>query len=33
MLASFSVVPTGGGEGIKKIVVEALAIVDDSGLS
>lgn len=33
MLASFSVVPMGAGEGVKKIVAEALAIVDGSGLS
>ena len=38
MLASFSVVPLGVGEGvaadgIKQIVAEALAIVDNSGLS
>ena len=33
MLASFSVVPMGAGDGVKEIVAEALAIVDDSGLS
>jgi uncharacterized protein (TIGR00106 family) len=33
MLASFSVVPMGAGEGIKEIVAEALTIVDGSGLS
>jgi uncharacterized protein (TIGR00106 family) len=32
MLASFSVVPMGTGEGVKEIVAEALAIVDNSGL-
>jgi uncharacterized protein YqgV (UPF0045/DUF77 family) len=33
MLASFSVVPMGAGEGVKEIIAEALAIVDGSGLS
>jgi uncharacterized protein (TIGR00106 family) len=33
MLASFSVVPMGAGEGVKEIIAEALAIVDRSGLS
>lgn len=33
MLASFSVVPLGSGEGVKELVAEALAIVDESGLS
>ncbi len=38
MLASFSVVPLGAGEGVagdgvKQIVAEALAIIDNSGLS
>jgi uncharacterized protein (TIGR00106 family) len=33
MLASFSVVPMGAGEGVKEIVAEALSIVDNSGLS
>ncbi len=32
MLASFSVVPMGAGEGVKEIVAEALSIVDGSGL-
>ncbi len=32
MLASFSVVPMGAGEGVKKIIAEAIAIVDASGL-
>lgn len=32
MLASFSVVPMGAGEGVKELVAEALAIVDASGL-
>lgn len=32
MLASFSVVPMGAGEGVKEIVAEVLAIVDNSGL-
>jgi uncharacterized protein (TIGR00106 family) len=32
MLASFSVVPMGAGEGVKEIVAEALSIVDNSGL-
>jgi len=32
MLASFSVVPMGGAEGVKEIIAEALAIVDNSGL-
>jgi len=33
MLASFSVVPMGAGEGVKEMVAEALTIVDGSGLS
>lgn len=33
MLASFSVVPMGAGEGVKEIVAEALTIVDNSGLA
>ncbi len=33
MLASFSVVPMGAGEGVKKLVAEAVAIVDASGLA
>ena len=33
MLASFSVVPMGAGDGVKEIVAEALTIVDGSGLS
>lgn len=33
MLASFSVVPMGTGEAVKDLVAEALAIVDESGLS
>ncbi|HVJ09667.1 MAG TPA: MTH1187 family thiamine-binding protein [Acidisarcina sp.] len=33
MLASFSVVPMGVGEGVKEIIAEVLAIVDSSGLS
>lgn len=32
MIASFSVVPMGAGDGVKSIVAEALAIVDASGL-
>ena len=32
MLASFSVVPMGGGEGVKEIIAEVLSIVDSSGL-
>lgn len=32
MLASFSVVPMGTGDGVKKLIAEALAIVDASGL-
>jgi uncharacterized protein (TIGR00106 family) len=33
MLASFSVVPMSTGEGVKKLVAEAVAIVDASGLA
>jgi uncharacterized protein (TIGR00106 family) len=33
MLASFSVVPMGTREDVKEIIAEALAIVDNSGLS
>ena len=33
MLASFSVVPLGAGEGVKEIIAEVLSIVDGSGLS
>lgn len=33
MLASFSVVPLGAGEGVKELIAEALDIVDQSGLS
>lgn len=33
MLASFSVVPMGAGEGVKEIVAEAVRIVDRSGLA
>lgn len=33
MLASFSVVPLGTGEGVKELIAEALKIVDQSGLS
>lgn len=33
MLASFSVVPMGAGEGVKEIIAEVLAVVDASGLS
>ncbi|MDR3736834.1 MAG: MTH1187 family thiamine-binding protein [Acidobacteriaceae bacterium] len=33
MLASFSVVPMGTGEGVKELVAEAVAIVDASGLA
>jgi len=33
MLASFSVVPMGTGDSVKEWVAEALAIVDQSGLS
>jgi len=33
MLASFSVVPMSMGEGVKKLVAEAVAIVDASGLA
>ena len=33
MLASFSVVPMGAGEGVKELIAEALTIVDASGLS
>ena len=32
MLASFSVVPMGAGEGVKELIAEALKIVDQSGL-
>jgi uncharacterized protein (TIGR00106 family) len=32
MLASFSVVPMGTGDGVKNLIAEALAIVDASGL-
>ncbi len=32
MLASFSVVPMGVGEGVKEIIAEVLSIVDSSGL-
>ncbi len=32
MLASFSVVPMGAGEGVTEIIAEALMIVDRSGL-
>ena len=32
MLASFSVVPMGTGDGVKNIVAEAIAIIDASGL-
>ncbi len=32
MLASFSVVPMGTGEGVEEIVAEAISIVDGSGL-
>jgi uncharacterized protein (TIGR00106 family) len=33
MLAAFTVVPMGVGDGVKELVAEALKIVDQSGLS
>lgn len=33
MLADFAVVPMGAGEGVRKLIAEALKIVDESGLS
>lgn len=33
MLADFAVVPMGVGDGVKKLIAEALKIVDESGLS
>lgn len=33
MVASFSVVPLGVGEELKKVIAEVLAIVEESGLS
>jgi uncharacterized protein (TIGR00106 family) len=33
MLADFAVVPMGVGDGVKDLIAEALAIVDQSGLS
>ncbi len=33
MLADFAVIPMGVGDGVKDLIAEALAIVDQSGLS